>query len=450
MAISDIHGRVAAVERLRALESNRFDAVVVAGDIGSEHAQAVMTVLATFECPVLYVYGNWDYDLPYDLDLGNRCRHLHHRGINIEGLFFTGFSGLPTHWGQNPIAAAIEAAVDDRHRIVLAQLNEAKASYEAAVARIEQEKAAQLDELASVTKNTKTKVYARRVEQIERNTAIALRREATHVDAVKGGKAYRAYLEDGGSAYASILESNRRELAAVVQELGPRRTIVVTHERLTHTTEDLYGVPLFLFGHRHGHEDKFWNGSRFVNVSALDQLVIVAPKTDDGSPNPRRQSWRTADIGSYVILETDGAGRVGIEPRLLWSMPEGWARLRMSAITPDRPPMLDQPDPPQPPLRMAKFPDKLHKMLEAGVDEKLIQTIFDALAEADDTGRRYTNIYLADEVRVLFSDYRAEADMQLRMFVERVGIESIAFERGSETWHERAVGHEDEPATEGR
>ncbi|WP_458425672.1 metallophosphoesterase family protein [Methylorubrum extorquens] len=343
LTLSDIHDRVAAVERLRAVEINRFDAVIVAGDIGSEQAPAIMAILGTFGCPVLYVYGNWDHQLAYDVDFGERCRHLHHRGVNVEGLFFTGFSGLPTHWGQNPIAAALEAAVDERHHAVLALLAETEAAASAGKARIEQERTARLDELAATTKNRKTKVYAQQVARIEREAAVALDREAAQLNIVKRTKDHRLYLEDSEAASADILRLNRQQMVALIQEIGPRHTIVVTHERLPHTSEDMYGVPLFLFGHRHGYSDKLWNGSRFVNVSALDQLAVVAPKTDDGSPDAQRRSWRTADLGSYVVLEIDKSGRIEVKPRLMWGMPEGWMRLRMSAITPDRPPMLDPP-----------------------------------------------------------------------------------------------------------
>lgn len=359
LALSDIHGRVAAVERLREIETNRFDAVVVAGDIGSEQAPAIMAILATFDCPVLYVYGNWDSQLAYELDFGERCRHLHHRGINVEGLFFTGFSGLPTHWGQNPIAAALEAAVEEKHHAVLTLLSEAEEAYAAAKALTETKRAACLSELAAATTNKKTKAYTQRVARTEREAADTLDSQAATVGAVKKSTAYRAYLKDGDKAFANVLHSNRTKLAALVQELGPRHTIVVTHERLTHTSEDMNGVPLFLLGHRHGYEDKLWGGSRFVNVSALDQLVFVAPKTDDGSPDKRRRSLRIADVGSYVVLNIDGSGRTEAESRPLRGMPDGWVRLRGSAITPDRPPMLEQPELPRLPTSMLSLPKKL-------------------------------------------------------------------------------------------
>ena len=116
LGISDIHGNVAAVRKLREREGNRFDAVVVAGDIGGDAAAEIMGILASFACPVLYIYGNRDRRLPYDLDFGPTCHHLHLRAIECRGWSFTGISGLPTGWGLNPIAATLREDVKRKHR----------------------------------------------------------------------------------------------------------------------------------------------------------------------------------------------------------------------------------------------------------------------------------------------------------------------------------------------
>lgn len=116
LGLSDIHGNVAAVRRLREREGNRFDAVVVAGDIGGDAAAEIMGILASFACPVLYIYGNRDRRLAYDLDFGPTCHHLHLRTVECCGWSFTGISGLPTGWGLNPIAAALREEVKRKHR----------------------------------------------------------------------------------------------------------------------------------------------------------------------------------------------------------------------------------------------------------------------------------------------------------------------------------------------
>lgn len=58
LVLSDIHNNLVAIQKIRAQESNSYDAVVVAGDIGSDSAHQIFEILATFSCPVLYVDGN--------------------------------------------------------------------------------------------------------------------------------------------------------------------------------------------------------------------------------------------------------------------------------------------------------------------------------------------------------------------------------------------------------
>src|ERR1700709_530909 len=74
LAFSDIHHNLVAVRKLRAMEKNSFDAVVVAGDIGGESADRFFEILETFKCPVVYVYGNWDSKLSYKRNFGRRCQ----------------------------------------------------------------------------------------------------------------------------------------------------------------------------------------------------------------------------------------------------------------------------------------------------------------------------------------------------------------------------------------
>jgi predicted phosphodiesterase len=51
LALSDIHNNVSCVRKLREQESNRLDALVIAGDIGRQRAAEVL-------CPVVFVNGN--------------------------------------------------------------------------------------------------------------------------------------------------------------------------------------------------------------------------------------------------------------------------------------------------------------------------------------------------------------------------------------------------------
>jgi predicted phosphodiesterase len=219
LAISDIHGNVEAVGNLRGREDSGFDAVVVAGDIGADAAAEIMDILASFACPILYVYGNWDRRLSYDLDFGPTCHHLHLRPVECCGWRFAGISGLPTSWGLNPIAAALRQDVNRKYRSAPPD----NAEFLSAVRKADRE-------------------------------ALLLNR----------------------SALAAALEESNAE---------PRRTVLVSHERLFGIDRDFPGLFLHLFGHRHGFKMTTHKGTACVNVSALDD-----PTNGD----------------SYTIIEIDG------------------------------------------------------------------------------------------------------------------------------------------------
>jgi hypothetical protein len=102
LAFSDIHNNLVAVRKLRASEKNSYDAIIVAGDIGNEGAVDFFKILATFRCPVMYVYGNWDKELGYNTAFGDACHLIQSNVITIGNISFTGFSGCPTNWGKNP------------------------------------------------------------------------------------------------------------------------------------------------------------------------------------------------------------------------------------------------------------------------------------------------------------------------------------------------------------
>ena len=121
LALSDIHNNLVAVRKMRAAEKNSFDAIIVAGDIGNACAIEFFKIVSTFKCPIMYVLGNWDYELSYQKSYGRDC-HLIHLNIFTFGAYsFTGFSGCPTHWGKNPIAHANVDALE-RNRKSLGDL----------------------------------------------------------------------------------------------------------------------------------------------------------------------------------------------------------------------------------------------------------------------------------------------------------------------------------------
>jgi predicted phosphodiesterase len=124
LAFSDIHHNLVAVRKLRACEKNSFDAIIVAGDIGNESTAEFFRILETFECPVMYVYGNWDNRLDYESSFGPRCHLIHSNVITVGEFSFTGFSGCPTDWGKNPVARSVYRRIESQNSGVVEGLKD--------------------------------------------------------------------------------------------------------------------------------------------------------------------------------------------------------------------------------------------------------------------------------------------------------------------------------------
>ena len=90
LAISDIHNNVACVRKLRAQESNSYDVIAIPGDIGTYRAGEIFDTLKTFECPIVFIHGNWDR--AEDVYFGRRTHLVHLRVVKVGKLAFTGYS----------------------------------------------------------------------------------------------------------------------------------------------------------------------------------------------------------------------------------------------------------------------------------------------------------------------------------------------------------------------
>lgn len=307
LAISDIHGRIEPVHRLRALEANRFDAIVVAGDIGKDLDTTIQVfdILASFECPVLYVYGNWDHTLAYDHAFGPRAHHLHHACFALDGWTFAGFSGVDANWGQNPLAALIDADLESRYDAGFAEIDGRIAAME----RSERELIIECEALPPKP----NKGHLAPIWDARRKLS-ALREKRKRLE-----PKLRAEYREG---YKAILAANRRELVERMSGNRTDRTIVVTHGRLAKTADDMPDVPLFLFGHTHGFTDTRMGRSRFVNVSALDHVVPVMP---EGETERHIKHLRSVDLGAYTIIEI---GRdIVVTSHRMRAVPDGWKRV---------------------------------------------------------------------------------------------------------------------------
>lgn len=317
LALSDIHGHLSAVQQPRAREENSFDGLIVAGDIGGKHATKIFKILSSFECPVFYVYGNHDYSSEYDRKFGKNCHHLHMQAIEHGPFTICGFSGCPTHWGKNPIASEIQERCHEQQKWAdrnFRPVIEALANASNDVSRAERAIAAKargLDHLSS-SYRAKIESLCRRHDDFK----------SKHAE-IKASKGYQAYLAACPGNECDILKQNRQALNACVKASGTnnQRLIIVTHERFAGTAADFPAVPLFLFGHRHGFTDTVHRGSRFVNVSALDNPVALRPR------HLETFKWRDCkpgNAGVYAIIEAVRSGEIKIRRCDLEVEDESW------------------------------------------------------------------------------------------------------------------------------
>jgi hypothetical protein len=311
LAISDIHNNLSCVNKLRAVETNRFDAVVVAGDMGSEMASAMLHVLATFSCPVLYVYGNWDNELDYKTQLAPGAQLLHLVPVRIGAVAFAGFSGCPTHWGRNPIALQTYQEVEDRHRDIVAALKDAteSAKWAERVAKYAHEQ--RLLEAQRKEKKRRTAAYLDQFRALERRRDQDVERAWRPERALRHLRNFHAYQRDGLAAEKKLLAQNRSAMVKRLVEMciDPATLILVTHERLGHINEHYPGTFMHLYGHIHGFKHTNWQGIHCINVSVLDKLQLMLPRA---SRRWRRQDEHYANAGTYTVIEI-AATRAAVE-----------------------------------------------------------------------------------------------------------------------------------------
>jgi hypothetical protein len=259
LAFSDIHHNLVAVRKLRTLEQNSFDAIIVAGDIGSESAVDFFGILATFKCPIMYVYGNWDNKLGYKTFFERHCHLIHSNVFTIDNISFTGFSGCPTHWGKNPIA----------------------------------------------------RKFYRKIETENKSVVDALRNGTRPTYRIRRTKAYQRYAMQLRSAGSEILKLNRESIGKATRNAGvdSRKCVVITHQRLTRLSEEVPGALLHLFGHLHTFSEHTFKATKYVNVAALDRPVSVRPRAKE---NWVKEDCRNFNAGNYTTIEISSSLAINV------------------------------------------------------------------------------------------------------------------------------------------
>lgn len=255
LAFSDIHNKTEPVQRLVAtVNAKDYDCALVAGDIGSKAFSEIMGILDTLNLSVYYVLGNWDSKVDYHTSGSANSMHLHGNLIELNGYWLTGFSGCPAHWGQNPYAIELTRELEHKHQHYL------------------------------LDKTTK-----------------------------RGSTAHNHYLNDLKQTNKDILHRNKQALFESIyadNHCDPRRTIIMTHEKLTRLGDYLPTAPLLhMYGHIHTFEHKVWQQTHFVNVSALDGEPSVMAK--------RKGSAQTSP-GNYCEIALKGDEVVCKKQLLPW------------------------------------------------------------------------------------------------------------------------------------
>jgi hypothetical protein len=301
LAFSDIHNNVKAVEKLRKREQNAFDIVIIAGDIGSEKAEEIFKIISDYNCPIFYIYGNWDNKLSYSQQFSKNCIHLHQKCVSFGGYNFAGFSGCKSHWGENPIAKEHFLMVQNEFSTHLQILNklekEIDVTSEPIKKKIEREKKLYNEyvrlliplnkkikrrnedffELLETKKHFKNDKKLRRFEK-----EISLNEKK--IDILKKplvrllmSKNHKNYDEAIRKSWKMAEDENRRVLIEKLQDEGIdfSKTFLITHDRLYKTHIDAPNLFGHIFGHRHGFKHTIFQGTNFINVSVLDDDTLI-------------------------------------------------------------------------------------------------------------------------------------------------------------------------------
>ena len=259
----------------------------------------------------MYIFGNWDHEWDYATNFGPSCHHLHLTPKIVDGYVFAGFSGLPANWGYNPIAKTFRDRVNSDFADLLFDEASMKTALAQSISAIDSAHQVSVDELRSRAIDRRKREYREKLGRLEERRWARVRKAEEPLRTLHNSPQYSEYWVKCAAASKAAYAQNRAALVDAIKDGELTKTIVVTHERLSRTKEDLAEVPLFLFGHRHSVVDKPYAGSRFVNVSALDNRVTVVATGADADD---LDEWRTINDGQYVIIEM-ASGSISVTPR---------------------------------------------------------------------------------------------------------------------------------------
>ncbi len=316
LALSDIHSEITAVNLMREQEENNFDAICVAGDIGPRFVDDIFNILTTFSCPVYYIYGNIEHNFDFDREFPNGCIMLHHRVLENNGYYFTGFNGCTQGWGKNPIRKQLYNRVDSRFPDLIRVINSIHKVRDDIYLKANQEYKIALKKLNKKHSNKRSKGYEKGVLSLGKNRYNEYQKfQATdsriEMDHLKETQQYKKYATLTCQATEEFIIQNRTKMFKAIQrtDVPSHRLIIMTHERQYRMHEELEGIKCHLFGHHHGFRHTLYKGTNFVNVSALDpersrtyqdyNRAIKGPADHNALNLSDIKYW----LGTYSIIE---------------------------------------------------------------------------------------------------------------------------------------------------
>lgn len=218
-----------------------------------------------------FVYGNWDGQSEYGMDLPRNFFHLHQRIEQCGEYYIAGFSGCATLWGNNPIYEELQNHVREKHSQILEKYNSAQQAYSESISQLNLEVASSLQELLASypDKGRKYDVAVRKIENRESKARDSLYKP---VEKVMRATAFTKYLNDQERARLKSSSENRKALFGKIKDSGiPQdKLILVTHARLFRLADDGLAPLLHVFGHVHEFKLTRFKGTWYLNAAALD------------------------------------------------------------------------------------------------------------------------------------------------------------------------------------
>lgn len=308
LTFSDIHNNISAVQSLRDQETNEYDAIVIAGDIGNYIWPEILAIIDTFECPAYFVYGNWDSRQPYIRQLSSNSILLNHTIEFHKGYYFTGFSGCETHWGMNPLLAKQIDLLNSIHQNEIAahkkEQLDAKMRIDNLIKTVNSTYLKNRRSIKKAVSKRDTKRFNNEVLELRGWKAIELNKIKSQTIDVVASSGYEKYRQEIYAAHNKTLLLNRDKLFTTIRQsnIPNNRLIIISHDRLTKISEEKIPAALHIFGHRHAYKLTKMGASHYLNTAQLDSSIDMESRSRLG--------------GGYCIVKLDGDS-ISVERRTL-------------------------------------------------------------------------------------------------------------------------------------